>query len=137
MTALLRELLQCNQSAPNRRRAGAGKWITVNVPAELWAKIQAATELTEPRSSAPTQKSRLPPVQTLQAALIPDALLRIDVVEHLTGLGESTIRRKMATANFPQPIKNGARTAPGPRRHRLLPPARLGELWRSPRGPDS
>ncbi|WP_257884818.1 helix-turn-helix transcriptional regulator [Variovorax sp. RO1] len=35
--------------------------------------------------------------------------MRIDVVEHLTGLGESTIRRKMASANFPQPIKNGAR----------------------------
>ena len=109
MTALLRELLQCNHSDPNHRRAGAGKWVTVNVPAELWAKIQAATEQAEPRSPVPTQRPRLPPAQTLQAALIPDALLRIDVVEHLTGLGESTIRRKMAAANFPQPIKNGAR----------------------------
>lgn len=109
MTALLRELLQCNHSDPNRLRAGAGKWVTVNVPAELWAKIQAATEQTESRTSVPAQKHRAPPAQTLQAALIPDALLRLDVVEHLTGLGESTIRRKMATANFPQPIKNGAR----------------------------
>ncbi|MDP9908272.1 putative DNA-binding transcriptional regulator AlpA [Variovorax boronicumulans] len=109
MTALLRELLQCNHSDPNRRRAGAGKWVTVNVPAELWEKIQAATDQAESRSSVPTHKHRAPPAQTLQAALIPDALLRIDVVEHLTGLGESTIRRKMATANFPQPIKNGAR----------------------------
>ncbi|QOF76108.1 helix-turn-helix transcriptional regulator [Variovorax sp. 38R] len=112
MTALLRELLQCNHSDPNHRRAGAGKWITVNVPAGLWAKIQAATELNEPSERPPsvlTQRPRRPPAQTLQAALIPDALLRIDVVEHLTGLGESTIRRKMATANFPQPIKNGAR----------------------------
>ena len=112
MKNLLQELRQCNHSDPNHRRTGAGKWVTVNVPAELWAKIQAASEQTEPReprSSVPTQKPRLPPVQTLQAALIPDALLRIDVVEHLTGLGESTIRRKMAAANFPQPIKNGAR----------------------------
>lgn len=112
MTALLRELLQCNHSDPNRRRAGAEKWVTVNVPAELWAKIQAATEKAEPGESrfpVPPQKHRTPPAQTLQAALIPDALLRIDVVEHLTGLGESTIRRKMAAANFPQPIKNGAR----------------------------
>jgi len=109
MTGLLRELLQCTQSDPNRLGAGARKWVTVNVPAELWQKIQAATEQAESRSSIPTQKHRAPPAQTLQAALIPDALLRIDVVEHLTGLGESTIRRKMAAANFPQPIKNGAR----------------------------
>lgn len=109
MTALLRELLQCKHSDPNRRRTGAGKWVTVNVPTELWEKIQAATEQADFRPAVPKQKHRAPPAQTLQAALIPDALLRIDVVEHLTGLGESTIRRKMATANFPQPIKNGAR----------------------------
>ena len=112
MKHLLQELRQCNHSDPNHRRTGAGKWVTVNVPAGLWAKIQAATELNEPSelsSSAPTQRPRRPSAQTLQAALIPDALLRIDVVEHLTGLGESTIRRKMAAANFPQPIKNGAR----------------------------
>lgn len=112
MKNLLQELRRCNHSDPNHRRTGAGKWVTVNVPAELWAKIQTATELNEPNefsSSVPAQKQRRPPAQTLQAALIPDALLRIDVVEHLTGLGESTIRRKMAAANFPQPIKNGAR----------------------------
>ena len=112
MMSLLHEVLQCNHSAPNHRHAGARKWVTVNVPAELWAKIQAATAQTdagEVRSSVLPQRPRKPSAQTLQAALIPDALLRIDVVEHLTGLGESTIRRKMATANFPQPIKNGAR----------------------------
>lgn len=112
MSDLIRELLECNHSDPNRRRAGAGKWVTINVPAELWTKIQAAAETTEliaPRSSSPAHKQRVPPAQNLQAALIPDALLRIDVVEQLTGLGESTIRRKMATADFPQPIKNGTR----------------------------
>lgn len=54
-------------------------------------------------------KPRGPAAQSIAAAQIPDALLRIDVVKTITGLGESTIRRKMATASFPQPIKDGAR----------------------------
>lgn len=111
MTSLLNELLQCSHSDPPRR-SGAGRWLTVTVPTELWAKIQATVELTEPgepRYSAPARKHRVPAAQPLQAALVPDALLRISVVQQLTGLGESTIRRKMATADFPQPIKNGTR----------------------------
>lgn len=50
--------------------------------------------------------------QTVEAALVPDALLRIGTVEAITGLGESTIRRRMADAShpFPQPKKlNGIR----------------------------
>jgi prophage regulatory protein len=112
MMELIHELLQCRHSDPNSSRSGAGRWLTVNVPAELWAKIQATAELAElgePRSSAPAHKQRTPAAQPLQAALVPDALLRIGVVEQLTGLGESTIRRKMAVADFPQPIKNGTR----------------------------
>lgn len=112
MTDLLNELLQCSRSSPPSHPSGAGHWLTVTVPTELWAKIQAAAELTglgEPRSSPQVRKQRAPAAQPLQAALVPDALLRISVVEQLTGLGESTIRRKMATADFPQPIKNGTR----------------------------
>lgn len=44
MMPLIRELLQCNHGDPDRRRAGAGKWVTVNVPAELWGKIRAAAD---------------------------------------------------------------------------------------------
>lgn len=47
--------------------------------------------------------------QSIDAAQIPDALLRIEVVKTITGLGESTIRRKMAANDFPQPVKDGAR----------------------------
>ncbi|WP_432731451.1 helix-turn-helix transcriptional regulator [Variovorax sp. W6] len=59
--------------------------------------------------TAATSKPRVPAAQSIAAAQIPDALLRIEVVKTITGLGESTIRRKMATANFPQPIKDGTR----------------------------
>lgn len=54
-------------------------------------------------------KPRSPAVQSIEAAQIPDALLRIDVVKTITGLGESTIRRKMAANDFPQPVKDGTR----------------------------
>jgi hypothetical protein len=45
MLSLIRELLQCKHSDPNRRRSGAGRWLTVNVPAELWIRLQAAAEI--------------------------------------------------------------------------------------------
>jgi prophage regulatory protein len=49
------------------------------------------------------------PTQTLQALHIPDALLKIQTVVAVTGLSESTIRRKVAEGNFPAPIKDGTR----------------------------
>ena len=49
------------------------------------------------------------PAQTLQALHIPEALLKIQTVIAVTGLSESTIRRKVAEGKFPQPIKDGAR----------------------------
>lgn len=36
-----------------------------------------------------------------------DRLLRLRDVMHLTGLGRSTIYRKIAAASFPQPVKVG------------------------------
>lgn len=125
MKALLQELLQCNHSGL-KLRPGAARCLSVNAPTELWAELQSAAdgavELTESRLSLPTHKQRARAAQTLQAALIPDALLRINVVEHLTGLGESTIRRKMAAADFPRPIKNGALHALARRRRGDLAP---------------
>jgi hypothetical protein len=43
---ILRELAACNASDPYRTKAWIphmrGKWMTVNVPAELWERVQAA-----------------------------------------------------------------------------------------------
>ena len=47
--------------------------------------------------------------QTVAAAQIPDARLKIQTVIQLTGLSESSIRRKTAAGEFPQPIKDGPR----------------------------
>ena len=47
--------------------------------------------------------------QSLQAVQIADALLKIQTVIAVTGLSESSIRRKIAEGKFPEPIKDGAR----------------------------
>jgi prophage regulatory protein len=55
-------------------------------------------------SAAPSVKG-----QPLQAAQIPDALLKQPTVSAVTGLSASTINRKVAAGEFPQPIKLGKR----------------------------
>lgn len=47
--------------------------------------------------------------QTVAAAQNPDAQLRIQTVIELTGLSESSIRRKVAAGSMPAPIKDGTR----------------------------
>jgi len=47
--------------------------------------------------------------QSLDAVKIEDALLKIQTVTAVTGLSESSIRRKVADGNFPKPIKDGTR----------------------------
>jgi prophage regulatory protein len=47
--------------------------------------------------------------QPLQAAGIPDALLRISTVQAITGLSRSTIYAKVARREFPPPLRLGAR----------------------------
>jgi prophage regulatory protein len=47
--------------------------------------------------------------QTVAAAQVPDARLKIQTVIELTGLSASSIRRKTADGKFPAPIKDGAR----------------------------
>ncbi|RYH43101.1 MAG: AlpA family phage regulatory protein [Alcaligenaceae bacterium] len=49
------------------------------------------------------------PAQTLQALHIPEAMLKIQTVIAVTGLSESTIRRKVADGTFPAPVKDGTR----------------------------
>jgi len=47
--------------------------------------------------------------QPLQALQIAEALLKIQTVQAVTGFSASTIRRKVAAGEFPQPIKYGTR----------------------------
>jgi prophage regulatory protein len=47
--------------------------------------------------------------QTVAAAQIPEARLKIQTVIELTGLSASTIRRKTSGGKFPAPIKDGTR----------------------------
>ena len=47
--------------------------------------------------------------QPLHALQIADALLKIKTVTAVAGLSESSIRRKVAAGDFPQPIKDGTR----------------------------
>ena len=49
------------------------------------------------------------PLQSLHAVQIAEALLKIQTVIAVTGLSESTIRRRVAEGKFPAPIKDGAR----------------------------
>jgi prophage regulatory protein len=55
------------------------------------------------------QRPNRQPAQTIQAVEIPDARLKIQTVINVTGISESSIRRKVASGNFPVPIKDGTR----------------------------
>lgn len=47
--------------------------------------------------------------QTIAALHIPEALLKIQTVVAVTGMSESSIRRKIAEGKFPSPVKDGTR----------------------------
>ena len=47
--------------------------------------------------------------QSVTAAQIPEARLKIQTVTQLTGFSASTIRRKVAAGEFPKPVKYGSR----------------------------
>lgn len=47
--------------------------------------------------------------QSLEAASLPDALLKIQTVGTVVGLSSSSIHRKTAAGEFPAPIRLGAR----------------------------
>lgn len=47
--------------------------------------------------------------QTVAAAQIPDARLKIQTLIELTGLSASSLRRRVAAGLFPAPIKDGPR----------------------------
>ena len=47
--------------------------------------------------------------QPLHVAQLDDALLKLQTVRAMTGLSDSTIYRKLAAGEFPQPIRLSAR----------------------------
>lgn len=59
----------------------------------------------QPQASKATRQHR----QTVAAAQNPDARLKIQTLIELTGLSESSIRRKVVAETFPAPIKDGTR----------------------------
>lgn len=67
--------------------------------------------MSEVNQSAPgaVLKPRTRPNQPLHAAQIAEALLRMATVESVTGLSKSTIYAKLATHDFPQPVRLGSR----------------------------
>lgn len=56
-----------------------------------------------------SDKKRREHRQTVAAAQIPEARLKIQTVVELTGFSERTIWRHVAEKRFPEPIKNGRR----------------------------
>lgn len=60
-------------------------------------------------TTAPERRPRRAATQTLDSLKIPEALLRISTVTAVTGLSESSIRRKVAAGQFPPPVKDGLR----------------------------
>ena len=54
-------------------------------------------------------KARKGTHQPLEAAALPDALLRIKTVAEQVGLSVATIYRKLDEGQFPQPVRLGAR----------------------------
>lgn len=65
----------------------------------------------QPQATASAERPRKPreSAQSLQAVEIADALLKIQTVIAVTGLSESSIRRKVAAGDFPVPVKDGKR----------------------------
>ena len=47
--------------------------------------------------------------QPIEAAALPDALLKVRTVSAVTGLSASSIYRKIAAGKFPEPVRLGAR----------------------------
>ncbi|MBH9553334.1 helix-turn-helix transcriptional regulator [Inhella gelatinilytica] len=56
-----------------------------------------------------TDKNQSERFQPLEAASLPDALLKLQIVEAVTGLSRPSIYRRMAVGDFPQPVRLGRR----------------------------
>lgn len=47
--------------------------------------------------------------QPIEAGTLPDALLKVQTVEAMTGLSRPTIYRRIAVGDFPEPVRLGTR----------------------------
>ena len=68
----------------------------------------ATADHSAPTTRKPTRGNDCNP-QALHAAQLADALLKIQTVGAVTGLSSSTINRKAAAGQFPQPVRLGQR----------------------------
>jgi prophage regulatory protein len=69
----------------------------------------AATAVIDATGKGDKKPTRGAIVQPLEAASLPDALLKIQTVATVTALSASSIFRKTAAGEFPEPIRLGAR----------------------------
>lgn len=60
-------------------------------------------------TSAPKSRRQRAAIQTIESIKIPEALLTIRTVVAVTGLSETSIRRKVRQGQFPVPVKDGTR----------------------------
>ena len=77
--------------------------------AKSWVPIGAASV---PGQGSPPKRTRersTAPRQPIEAASLPDALLKVQTVCAVVGLSSPTIYRKVATGDFPEPVRLGAR----------------------------
>jgi prophage regulatory protein len=72
---------------------------------------RAAATAAGPAGDADRKPARRPVPQPLEAASLPDSLLKIQTVAAVTGLSASTIFRKLAAdpPQFPEPVRLGLR----------------------------
>lgn len=56
-----------------------------------------------------TPRHKRPPLQTVQSISIPESLLKLQTVIEVTGMSESTIKRRISDGSFPKPIRLGTR----------------------------
>jgi hypothetical protein len=91
---ILRELAACKASDPYRTKAWIphmrGKWMTVNVPAELWERIQAAAAAGVTGTQAPDLTWMVPAMREMAKGLPnnkADALLKwASAIERASGV---------------------------------------------------
>ncbi|MDP2005528.1 MAG: AlpA family phage regulatory protein [Rubrivivax sp.] len=79
--------------------ARAKSWVSVGA-------VRAAGEDSTPRRKRQHGNA---PRQPIEAASLPDALLKVQTVCAVVGLSSPTIYRKVATGDFPEPVRLGAR----------------------------
>lgn len=69
---------------------------------------QQTTQASAPAAASKTTARRAS-AQPVEVATIPGALLRLSTVQAVTGLGATSIYRRLAAGTFPAPVRQGSR----------------------------